>query len=58
MNLDDVIKEEISLLQKWVNTTKNGGWSTHLVKPMQDRILYLKGVLYDYKIQVQADDSR
>lgn len=42
-----VIEEEITILEKWANDSLLGGWSTHQVKPQQERANYLKSVLYD-----------
>ena len=36
------VLEEIDFLEDCIKVTKEGGWSTHLVKPMQDRIEKLK----------------
>jgi len=38
---------EVELLERWVSETKSGGWSTHLVQPMEDRIKELKVLLFD-----------
>ncbi len=46
---EQVIEEEIKLLVDWVSDTTSGGWSTHLVKPMQKRIIQLKAYLFDYE---------
>ena len=45
------LKKEVSLLESWIKTTKYGGWSTHLVQPMQDRVTELKSLLYDINNQ-------
>ena len=41
------LKIEVKLLESWIKTTKAGGWSTHLVEPMEKRVLQLKSLLYD-----------
>ncbi len=46
---EQVIEEEIKLLKSWVNEINEGSWSTHLVAPMQRRIVQLKVHLFDYK---------
>jgi len=38
---------EVELLERWVSETKSGGWSTHLVQPMEERIKELKVLLFD-----------
>ena len=45
--LIQVIKEEITLLEKWAAESKVGGWSTHQVNAQKERAAYLKTVLYD-----------
>lgn len=48
-SLIEAIEEEISFLQKAIAETDGGGWSTHLVSPMQDRIRKLMAVVYTYE---------
>jgi len=52
---EQVIEEEIKLLKSWVNDTNEGGWSTHLVAPMQRRIVQLKVHLFDYSHRKRED---
>ena len=47
MTAQQIIKEEITLLQSWIDQSKTGGWSTHLVKPMEDRILQLQKIHFE-----------
>ena len=41
------VKDEVDFLEECIRITKNGGWSTHLVGPMQDRIAKLKQLYFD-----------
>lgn len=41
------IKDEIAFLRQSIIETKYGGWSTHLVEPMNNRINTLVAVLAD-----------
>ncbi len=52
---EQVIEEEIKLLKSWVNDTNEGSWSTHLVAPMQRRIVQLKVHLFDSKHRGQSE---
>ena len=45
--LIQAIKTEINLLEGWIAETKSGGWSTHLVQPMEKRASELKNLIYD-----------
>ena len=47
MTAHQIIKDEVELLQSWIDQSKTGGWSTHLVKPMEDRILYLQKIHFE-----------
>lgn len=47
MTAQQIIKDEITLLQSWIDQSKTGGWSTHLVKPMEDRILQLQKIHFE-----------
>ena len=49
VELIKVIEEEIAFLQKCIKETDGGGWSTHLVSPMQDRVRKLMAVVYTYE---------
>ena len=41
------LEKEVRLLESWIKTTKNGGWSTQNLEGMKKRVLELKGILYD-----------
>jgi len=41
------IKKEITLLESWIDISITGGWSTHLNKPMQEKVKELKCLIYD-----------
>jgi hypothetical protein len=43
------IKTEIILLESWIRTSENGGWSSYLVAPMKERVMELKAFLYDFE---------
>jgi hypothetical protein len=43
------IRDEISLLEKWAQESKVGGWSTHQVEPQLKRANELKILLFDLK---------
>lgn len=43
----EIIEQEIELLKGWVKESLTGGWSTHLVKPMEERINYLTHLLQE-----------
>lgn len=53
---EQIIEEEIKILKSWVNDTTEGGWSTHLVAPMQRRIVQLKVHLFDYGHRKREDN--
>ncbi len=54
---EQIIEEEIKLLKSWVNDTNEGSWSTHLVAPMQRRIVQLKVHLFDYEHRKREDNQ-
>jgi len=41
------LRNEVSLLESWISTTKYGGWSTQLIESMEKRVAELKKLLYD-----------
>lgn len=53
---EQIIEEEIKLLKSWANETAEGGWSTHLVAPMQRRIVQLMVHLFDYRHRRREDN--
>jgi hypothetical protein len=36
------LRKEINLLELWIKTIEKGGWDTHLVEPMKERLAKLK----------------
>jgi len=45
-HLEWLLNDEANQLIRWANQSQFGGWSTHQVKPMQDRALFLLGIIY------------
>jgi len=41
--------DEAALLDEWAKASRDGGWSTHQVKPMQDRANELRRRVEDYR---------
>lgn len=41
----EAIEDDIRLMERWVQTSLTGGWSTHLVEPLRKRITELYALL-------------
>jgi len=46
-----MLEEEATLLEGWVRETRGGGWSTHQVGPMQERILAIRAKVNELKVR-------
>ena len=45
----EVLEEEIAWLKRLARESESGGWSTHQVKPMRSRAVYLQNKVYKLK---------
>ena len=41
-DLYNELKKELELLESWILMTREGGYSTHIVRSMEERAMYLK----------------
>jgi hypothetical protein len=51
----DTLAKEIQLLTQWLDETRSGSWSTHLVSPMQKRRSELMDLYYQIERKSEAD---
>lgn len=42
------LEKEVKLLESWIKSTKSGGWSTQNLSSMEERLLEIKGFLYNF----------